>query len=769
VAEVAMGGSSLTPSPVFIDGESAIDMEVRPLKSANPIDVARVTKAQLAKINKELPAGTKMVLTYDQSQFIKAAIDESFKTVAEAIFLVILVVLIFLGSVRAATIPIITIPVCTIAVFSLIALFGFTINVMTLLAIVLAIGLVVDDAIVVVENIYRYIEKGLSPLKAAFKGSREIVFAVIAMTLTLVAVYIPLSFNQGFTAIVFREFAFTLAGAVLISGFVALTLSPMMCAKLLRPTEKTSKLMLRIEAGLTRMATSYKALLTQVLARRHWVILLLLLLSIAGYGLYLILNQQLIPKEDIGYFETSITAPPGANVNYMEKNMRQLDQVFAKTPQIQHYATFVIPNGSTNFVTVQPWGKRNLTTQQLLDQLGPKVNSEISGISVTFNVPDPVNYGTTTSGFNLKLTSLTDDTDSLKTASDKVLKALQKYPGLTNLKNSLTFNEQQFSLQVNRDLAARLGVDMADISSTLSTLLGGVHVTNLDQGADSYAVRVQVAKKYLANFDVMQNLYVKTAKGDMVPLASLVTLTPTVGQAKIERYDRMDAASITGYISPSYTASDVQKEVMKVVPPLLNDNNQSYAFAGVVKQLQESQGDMLAMFILALLFIYLILAAQFESFIDPLIILLTVPLCVVGALAVLKGVGGTLNLYTNIGLLTLIGLVTKHGILIVQFANQLVRQGQEAKTAVLNAAAVRFRPILMTSSTMIFGALPLALASGPGSVGRSQIGWVLVSGLALGTLFSLFVVPAAYTYLGGKSVKLNWRWWQPEGNTNPNN
>ncbi|ALA24755.1 MMPL family protein [Piscirickettsia salmonis] len=751
VAKVALGENSLTPSPMKINGKNGIVMEIRPTTTANPIDVAKEARAQIAKLQSSLPKGMELKIAYDQSVFLLDAIHACFEAIIEAVILVILVIVLFLGSLRAAIIPIVTIPVCIVSVFTVMLLFGFTINIMTLLAVVLAIGLVVDDAIVVVENVYRHIEKGLSPFEAALAGSREIVFAVIAMTLTLAAVYIPIGLSSGFTATVFREFAFTLAGAVVISGFVALTLSPMMSAKLLQPIERTSSMMRRIEGFLDALAMRYKALLVRVLKIRVWIIVGLIALSGAGYWVYLHTSQELVPKEDIGYFNTVITPPPGSNTAYVGRYMTQLSEQMTKVPGIAYDLAFSIAGGPVNFVTMKPWGsERHLTTQQIIEHLRPLTDENVPGLLVSYDIPDPVSYGTSETGLDLKIIQQNDNLTELKSTSDKLLAVLKDYPGLSGLKTSLKYDEQQFSLTVNRDRAARLGVSMGDIANTLGTMMNSKQITYFDKGANSYPVRVQVQRKYLGNFDVMQDLYVKSATEHFVPLASLVKLTPIVGTSTLQRYDRMNAAAITATITPGYSAGDVKKYIDQVVQPLLQ-KDQNYTYAGVIKSLTDSQGSTLSMFFLALVFIYLILSAQFESFIDPLIILLTVPLCIVGAIITLKITGGTLNLYTNIGLLTLVGLVSKHGILIVQFANQLVKEGLDRYEAVAEAAKTRLRPILMTSFAMIFGTLPLAFATGPGSIGRSEIGWVLVGGLGFGTLFSLFVVPVAYTYLGALS------------------
>ncbi|WP_108652188.1 efflux RND transporter permease subunit [Dongshaea marina] len=749
VAKVAWGPSELTPSKLTYDGHPALVLEIRPFTGANPVDVAARVQKELKKIAPALPKGVSVAVTYNQATFISNSLHECLKAVIEAIILVGVIVLAFLGSMRLALIPIITIPICIIGTFGVMALFGFSINVISLLAIVLAIGLVVDDAIVVVENCHRHIERGESPVQAARRGSRELIFAIIAMTLTLVAVYVPIGFSSGFTATLFREFAFTLAGAVLISGFVALTLSPMMCAKLLRPVEKSSRLSLKLESMLERLTQGYQRLLRKNLEHKRWMLSILLLCVVGAGVLYHFMDQEVIPKEDIGYIDTSITLPPASNQSYVDSNMAQLDKILNQEPTFEHVVSFYLTS-PTHFITLKPWSERDQTARQIVDRLNTQVNRKIPGMSVTFNLPDPVNYGAGSTGFELQLMTLNKDQDpqDLKNLSSKVVAALKKYPGLSNVETSIKADQPQLRFSIDRALASKLGIGLDQISSALNTMMGGGSDPTKIQLPDgrTFSVRAQLSQKYLGNFDVMNSIYVKASSGEMIPLSQLVTLKKSTGTPDITTFNHKRSATITADVTPGYSLSSIEQYVNQVVPPMLT-SDQSMAFTGGIQQLEDSQGSSLFLFGLALIFIYLILSAQFESFLDPLVILLTVPLSITGALLALKLTGSTLNIYTNIGLVTLIGLITKHGILIVQFANNLIQQGYSIMEAVLEASKTRMRPILMTSLAMIFGALPLALASGPGSIGRYQIGLVLVGGLLIGTLFSLFVIPVAYSIL----------------------
>jgi multidrug efflux pump len=753
IATVELGSQSLQDSPMRINGKSGIDMELRPLDSANPIDVSTEAKQALRDVQKRLPPGMNMVVTYDQSEFLKSAINESFKTLVEAIALVMLVVYLFLGNLRAAMVPIVTIPVCCVAVFGVMLVCGFTINVMTLLGIILAIGLVVDDAIVVLENIHRHIEDGESPMSAALKGSREIGFSVIAMTLTLAAVYAPIGFTSGFTAQVFREFAFTLAGAVLISGFVALTLSPMMCSRVLRPETEESTLERRVSYVLDGFTQWYRKVLNAAIVRRWWVIACLLVVAVMGYGIYLFMPQSFVPKEDVGYFTVGVNGPPGASIPYSDAYMKKLEKVYETYPEILSYAAFIFSGSATNFITMQPWDKRTLSTEQVIDQLREKIN-HIPGALVTFNVPDPVSYGTDTNGSDLDVHIMTFGSyQDLQKTMDKLKSALQEYPGTIEVDTNLKYDNEVYQLQFKRNEAALLAVNLQDIADTISTMFSGKHVTDFQQNDQAYEVREQMKLKELSSFDSLNNVYVRssnvdpvTGVGRMIPLSNLVTLSSGVRQSHLYHSDRMRSADLTANLAPGYNLGAVVTHLQELLNSTLT-SEEHFSYGGRIQAFLESNNTMLGLFGLSLIFIYLVLAAQFESFVDPFIILLAVPLCIVGALGTLKVTGGSLNLYTNIGLITLVGLITKHGILITQFANTRLREGDALLDAVINAAVVRVRPILMTTLAMVLGAVPLALATGPGSISHSQIGWVIVGGMIFGTFFSLIVVPISYYML----------------------
>lgn len=744
VAVVELGSSSLQDSPMRINGKPGIDVEIVPLLTANPIDVAESLRETLSQMQSSLPEGMHAEINYDQSIFLNNSIHETFKAILEAIILVVMVVLLFLGSLRASSIAIVTIPLCIISVFGFMYLLGFTINTMTLLAIVLAIGLVVDDAIVMIENIHRHIEQGMAPFEAAIKGSKQITSAVIAMTITLAAVYAPIGFTQGFTAVIFKEFAFTLAASVIISGFIALTLSPMMCANILIPEQAESQFTHKTDQLFNRLSIFYQELLKKCLDKRIKVIGSLFVIALIGYGIYKLIPQEFLPNEDTGIIQVSITSPTGSSIAYTDSYMQQIEKLYAQFPEIESYYDMVNAGNATSFVILKPWGERKKSVQEVVNGLTPKL-AGIPGVDAYPIVPSPVDDGVSNS-IIVQLMTTGDYTDLIGPISKLTLLAKQ-FPGFVNVTNGLKFDDQQYAIAVNRDLAAELGVNIQDIADTSHVMLGGLHVTDFESNSVSYPVIIQMRREDLNHFEGISKLYVRNNNNKMVALSSLITLTPIIGQESLGHFNRLRSAQFSANLKPGYTVGEAVKFLQSVVPKVTTPDV-SYAFDGVAAQFLQSNNNIFGILVLALVFIYLVLAAQFGSFIDPLIILLTVPLCIVGAIITLKLSNGTMNLYSEVGLVTLIGLVSKHGILITQFTNELRQGGMEMSQAIVRAASIRLRPILMTTSAMVFGALPLAFATGPGSIGREQIGWVIVGGLLFGTFFSLFIVPIAYSYLG---------------------
>ena len=761
IANVEIGYSSLYDYPMKINGRNGIMVMVEPLQAANPITVAGEVQKAMKSIRAKLPAGMVVEQQFDMSQFLRHSIYETFESIAEAVVLVILVVFLFLGSFRAASIPIVTIPVSLITVFAIINYLGFTINMMSLLGMVLAIGLVVDDAIVMLENIHRHIEEGMTPMAAAFKGSKEIGFAIVAMSITLVAVYAPVGFVQGFTAELFKEFAFTLAGSVVVSGFVALTLSPMMCSRILTAENKESMMARFLDRNFERLAFGYRGFLNMMLKGRLIVIMALIGVAIIGYFIFRTMNSEFIPQEDYGTLNVSIVSPTGASIDYTEKYTSMIEKIMKKVPQIKGFSTQVGVGSTTLRVEMKPWGKeRHVPTQQVVNTLNQEFKN-VPGVTATASIPDVVDYGEQGSDIDLNFLT-TQDYDTLLDPMNKLVGILRNYPGLINVQSNLKFDSQQYAISFNRALAATVGVSLQDIADTVHALMSGIHWTDVTSGSQSYQVLVQMERSYLKNLAAVDSIYVpsKVPAGsvvssdgspsgfsNMIPLSSLVTLTPTIGQGTLRHFDRMRSGTITALLAPGYTESQAINYINSKLPQVKKMDVRT-AYSGKAQQFIDSAGSMAGIMVLAFIFIYLVLSAQFGSFIDPFIILLAVPLSMVGALFSLWLAGGTFNLYSQIGLVTLVGMISKHGILITQFINELRAEGLGMREAIIEGAMIRLRPVLMTTCAMIFGSLPLALASGPGSVGREQIGWTIVGGLFFGTFFSLVVVPIAYSYLG---------------------
>ena len=744
VANVVKDDASLTPSILHINGQLGMSIQTLPLKSENPVVVAQRVKAAMASMN--IPSSIEMKMVYNQADFIKASIDEGFKTLIEAIVLVAAVVVLFLGSIRFALIPLITIPVCIIGVFAVMAALGFSINVLTILAIILAIGLVVDDAIVVVENCFRHIEQGKQPLEAAIESSKEIVAPVIAMTLTLATVYCPIGFMSGLTADLFHQFAFTLAAAVLISGVIALTLSPMMSAYLLKPVAHPPAWFVWVEGKVDQLTAKYLQLLKFVFIKKKWLVVIAILLISASTVAVWWMPKTLLPIEDTGFISVSTKSPSGVGRPYHLQNNAQLNSVFNGDPAIAANMAY-IESTPENHLILMPWNERKQNIEQIISRLMQKAKSTVSayGISMSVRSADNLNLP---AGLVLELTTLNKNTLALSDTAAKVEKALSNYAGVSNVSNSTHRDLLRFDLKIDQNAVVLSDVDYADVTSAVSTFLGSVKAADLKM-ADGYTypIQVQVNKQSLGDFKILNKLYVVSKTGKALPLSQFVTIKQVTAESHIKTFMGLDSAEITADLMPGYSASDVQQFVNHHVPNLLQ-KGQQYQFNGVVKDLQDSSHGMILMFAMALIFVFLILAVQFESFFEPLIIMLTVPLCLVGALLTLTAFGQSLNIYSKIGLLTLVGLVTKHGILLVDFANKQQRDhGLNAYDAALVSAQSRLRPILMTSLTMIIGSLPLAFAVGPGSIGRINIGLVLVGGLILGTVFSLFVVPIAYVVM----------------------
>ena len=714
---------------------------------ANPLDISKGVRAELPFISANLPDGMRVEVAHDTSVFIQASIDSVFHTIGEAVLLVVIVVFLFLRNVRATLIPVVTIPASLLGAFAIMYMLGFTVNTLTLLAMVLAIGLVVDDAIVVLENIYRHIEEGMPPMAAAFQGSKEIGFAVIAMTLTLAAVYAPIGFMSGTTGRLFTEFAWALAGAVIVSGFVALTLSPMMCSRMLTHQATHGRLYNMVERVLVGLTNGYRSALRGALKIRPLVLLVGLVFAASSYFVFKTLKPELSPVEDRGTIISFFIGPEGATLNFMEKYARRFEEMFSNVPEAQ--AFFVVSGNpivsqGISFTRLKPWEERERKQQAIVNTLAPQLK-QFPGVLAYATNPPSLGQNASSRPVWIALQSQGDYSE-LNKMVESVLAEAEKLPQLANVESRLKLNKPEIKVTVNRDKAADVGAEVETIGRTLETMLGGRQVTRFKQNGKQYDVIVQVADIERTNPDDLSKIYVRGANGQMIQLSNLVDLRESVAPRELGRMNQLRSADITANIAPGYSQGEALAALEQTARRVLPSSVQ-IDYIGQSREFMQASGDIYFTFILALLFIYLVLAAQFESFIDPFIIMLTVPLSMTGALLALKLGGGTMNIYSQVGLVTLVGLITKNGILIVEFANQLQEQGRSKVEAVMEASALRLRPILMTTAAMVLGAVPLATAAGAGAESRNQIGLVIVGGLVLGTLLTLFVIPTVYTLL----------------------
>lgn len=727
-----------------ISGKSAVALGIVPQSTANPLEVEQNIQKVFKTLQGSLPPSMHASIAFNSADYIRASIHSVYEAFFEAIFCVWLVIFIFICNFRATLIPIVTIPVCVISTFAVLHFFGFTINTITLMAFVLAIGLVVDDAIVMLENISRHIETGMSTFAASLQGSKEIIFPIIAMTLTLVAVYAPIALTPGLLGILFREFTITLAAAVIISGVIALTLSPMMCARLLRVSQP-SWYALWFQVQMQRLQGMYVNVLHYLLGKRLWVIGSLVLVAVMGFFVHRYVPSELAPAEDMNQIFAAMQSPRSASFQYTNQYLHQLEDIFKKYPEIKQYISFNFsPNYAFNILKLVPKGERSRSTDALIAALSKEVNT-LPGVRVNVFTPPPAlaRFASGREGASLGIALRTSsDYMKLQQASQKMLDEIRKNPGFLYADNSLKWNTEQFQLSLDREKAADLHVPVANITNTISTLVAGRQIGKTDDAN----IILQMQESSLSNPNVISQLYVRNTVGSMVPLSNMLSLTETTSPEMFHHEDRLRADNIHLTLAPDFKLAKAINTLKQIAQENLPDDIK-YTFTGQAKSFLDSQGKTVFTFALALIFIYLVLVAQFESFIDPLIIMFTVPFAMVGAIITLKIFNGTMNIYSNIGLITLVGLIAKHGILITEFANQKRAQGKSIRLAVVESALMRLRPILMTTAAMVLGALPLAFAFGPGAESRQQIGLVIVGGLLFGTFFSLIVVPIAYTYL----------------------
>ncbi len=743
------------------NGVPQIGLAIVATSTANSLEVAQKTRALAEQVQKTLPEGMEMVVAYDSTVFTEAAVDEVYKTLIEAIVLVLLVVFVFLGSVRAALIPAVTVPVCVTAAFMALYACGFSINQLTLLSLVLSIGLVVDDAIVVLENCQRRVDLGEPPLLAAQRGTKQVAFAVIATTVVLIAVFLPIAFMEGNTGRLFRELAVAVAGAVAISGFVALTLTPMMCSILLRPhshggSGKRLGFNNWVNDRLDTLTRWYRNLVGKVIGR-GWLLLAAMLATFAVSGLlFKLVPSELAPAEDRGDFNVSVTGPEGAGFDYMVTQMAEIEKrLLAYTGDNGPVSRVIVRvpggfggqgaamNSGRATVFLKRWEEREVSTQDVMDEVRRKL-SDIPGVRITAEVRQGLVRGF---GRPVQFVLRGPTYETVAQWRDRMLLRMEENPNLLNIDSDYKETLPQIRVEIDKARAADLGVPVQAIGNALQTMLGSLRAGTYEKDGEEYYVVMQAPLENRRSLTDITGLYVRsTTTGTLVPLSNVVKLQEYAEAGTLSRFNRMRAITLSAGVAPGYTVGEALEYLRGIAAEELPPEAQ-FDYRGESREFMKSSGAIFFTFGMALMIVFLVLAAQFESFLHPLVIMLTVPLAMLGALIGLTIWGVSLNLYSQIGIVMLVGLAAKNGILIVEFANQLRDEGRNVAEAIVEAAAVRQRPILMTSVAMICGAIPLMLSSGAGAASRASIGVVIVFGVAFSTLLSLFVVPAFYSLL----------------------
>ncbi len=743
IADVELGAED-TDMDVRFSGQKATFIGIWPLPTANSLDVMKAIRADLPDIEKQMPAGMKVGVPYDATKYIQDALNEVIHTLVETLLIVVVVIFLFLGSLRAVIIPVVAIPISLIGAAFLMLVFGFTINLLTLLAIVLSVGLVVDDAIVVVENVERHLHEGLSPIRAAIQGARELVGPIIAMTITLAAVYAPIGVQGGLTGTLFREFAFTLAGAVVVSGIVALTLSPMMSSKLLREGDSHKGYAGWINARFEGLRNGYTRTLSNTLKWRPVTITLAVIMILLVIPFFLMTSKELAPKEDQGVILGIVQASPNSTIEQTTKYTEIVNRTLMSFPEAKHTFQLTQPFMGFGGVGLKPWSERKRTVEQILPEAFGKLGA-IPGVKVIATAPAPLPGG---GQFPVEVViSSTAEPRELVDLANHLVETALKSGKFIFADTDLKYDMPQSEIVFDRDKVASLGLNLQQVGADLGTMLGGNYVNRFSIQGRSYKVIPQVKRAERLNPEQLKDLYVSGPGGKLVQLATFASIKDSVQPRQLNRFQQLNSAKIQGATPPHITLDQalkvIEDEAAKTLPKGFNID-----YAGEARQLRVEGNKLTATLVLSVILIFLVLAAQFESFRDPFIILLgSVPLALCGAM--LFGFLGftTLNIYSQVGLITLVGLIAKNGILIVEFANSLQEAGRSKLDAVIEAAGTRLRPILMTSVATVAGHFPLVLASGPGAGARNSIGIMLVTGMTIGTCFTLFVLPAIYVVI----------------------
>ena len=748
VASITLGSQNYDTNVSF-DGKNSVYLGIKVAPSANVLTVIKNIRAIYPEIQQQLPHGLDSRIVFDSTAFVNSSIHEVEKSLAEALIIVTLVVFIFLGSLRAVIIPVIAIPLSLVGAFFIMLALGYSINLLTLLSLVLAIGLVVDDAIIVVENIQRHMEAGMSSINAAIQGARELANPIIAITIVLIAVYIPIGFMGGLTGALFTEFAFTLAGAVTISAIIALTLSPMMCSKFLKiSSTKKQDFVHFIDKKFERLQQKYEQVLHNSLDYLKVTGIFAAIILTSIYFLYATSKSELAPQEDQGIVLAQLTTAPNATLAQTELYSHEAYKIVSAYPEIAHVFSIDGASGLNSNITgmvLKPWDDRKRTSNQLQPEIQQKLNSIAGAKTAAFQLPSlpgarglPIQF----------VIQTTKPFSELNTVSQKVITDAQKSGLFLFLDSDLKIDKAQTRILLDRNKAAELGLNMQSISNTLGSALSNGYINYFNYDGRSYQVIPQIRGTQRLNSDQLLNYYITSQSGVSIPLSTIAKLDTTVVPESLNHFQQLNSTTISAVALPGVTMGQALTNLEAIAKKIL-PQGYSIDYAGQSRQFKQEGTALMVTFFFALIIIFLALSALFESFIDPLIVLISVPMSICGAMIFISlGVGGaTLNIYTEVGLVTLIGLISKHGILIVQFANDLQDQGKSKREAVQEAAGIRLRPILMTTAAMVLGVVPLILATGAGAVSRFSIGIVIASGISIGTLFTLFVVPAMYVLL----------------------
>ena len=743
VASVSMGSEDYNTNVAF-SGKKSVFIAIKVAPQANLLDVAARVRAAVPDIQQQLPTGMSGKVVYDSTKFITTSIDEVVMTLLEALLIVTIVIYLFLGSARAVAVPVIAMPLSLIGTFFLMQILGYSINLLTLLALVLAIGLVVDDAIIVVENVDRHMKEGKSPLEASLIAARELGGPILAMTIVLIAVYIPIGFQGGLTGALFTEFAFTLASAVAVSGLIALTLSPMMCSRIFTEEQEASSFVQKIDRIFERVHHSYQTTLRELLSTWQVIIVMgAILLGGVAY-LYATARAELAPTEDQGIVLMQASGPPNSTVNQMQTYADQIYQISAAEPEYEQMFQITSPTSSFGGVLLKDWDQRSRNATKFQEDMQNKWNAIAGARVAAFQFPALPGA----QGLPVQVViNTTESYEQLNEVSQAVLDKARRSGNFFFVDSDLKIDKPQDVLEIDREKVAALGMTQQQVGSALSAALGGGYVNYFSVAGRSYRVIPQVKQVDRLNPDQILDYYIRTPSGQMIQARTIATIKQKVVPQSINHFQQLNSATISGVSTPFISQADLlefMRQTLKEVAP----SGYTMDYAGPSRQFMAESGGFLVTMFFAILIVFLVLAAQFESFRDPIVILVSVPLALFGALIFINLGFTTLNVYTQVGLVTLMGLISKHGILIVEFANELQEAGRSKLDAIVEASSVRLRPILMTTAAMVLGVVPLVIASGAGAAGRQSMGIVIFTGLSIGTLFTLFVVPAMYLFIG---------------------